>query len=297
MARHWITRDQVVYKMDKTNPPVVEVDPDDVVFFETHDARTGTIQTDVDLLDRSHPLGPNPATGPLFVRGAEPGDTLCIKIEKIDLADRGFLAVKAGQGLLAHLAERHCTRIATIKDGMVFFGEHIRFPIRPMVGVIGTAPAGKGIGNSFPGPHGGNMDNKYVTTSCQVYLPVYVTGALLALGDVHGTQGDGEITYVGLESGAQVKVKVGLIRDKTLSRPLIETPEYWVATGEHKDMVLAMRMAAEGMAHLLQQRLNISFEEAYMLISAAVDIQVCQCCDPGVFPVTTRAVVSKEILP
>ena len=297
MARHWITRDQVVYKMDRSNPPVKEIDAGDVVFFETHDARTGTIQTDVDLLDRPHTLGPNPATGPLFVRGAEPGDTLCVKIEKIDLADRGFLAVKAGQGLLAHLAYRYCTRIAKIKDGTVFFGEHIRFPIRPMVGVIGTAPAGKGIGNSFPGPHGGNMDNKYVTTSCQVYLPVYVTGALLALGDVHGTQGDGEITYVGLESGAQVKVEVGLIKNKTLSRPLIETPEYWVATGEHRDMVLAMRMAAEEMAHLLQRRLNISFEEAYMLISAAVDIQVCQCCDPGVFPVTTRAVVSKEILP
>ena len=297
MAKHWITRDKVVYRMDKTNPPVLEIDPGDVVTFETHDARTGTIQTNADLLDRPHPLGPNPATGPVFVRGAEPGDTLCIGIEEIDLADRGFIAAKAGLGLLAHLADRHATRVVTIEEGMVLFGEHIRFPIQPMVGVIGTAPAGKGIGNSFPGSHGGNMDNRYVTTSSHIYLPVYVPGALLALGDVHGTQGDGEITYVGLEVCAQVKVKVGLTKGKRLFRPLIETPECWVTTGDHKDMAQATRMAAEEMTILLQQRLNISFDEAYMLISAAVDVQICQCCDPGVFPVTTRAVISKEILP
>ena len=297
MAKHRITRDHLVYKMDKGNPPVMEVDPGDVVVFETYDARTGTIRTEADLLDRPHPLGTNPASGPVFVRGAEPGDTLCIEVEEIDLADRGYLAVKAGQGLLGHLADRHVTRFAEIEDGTVVFGKHIRFPARPMIGVIGTAPAGEGVGNSFPGPHGGNMDNKYVSTSSRVYLPVYVAGALLALGDVHGSQGDGELSYVGLEICAQVRVRVSLIKDKVLSRPLIETPESWVTTGEHLEMAQAARMAAEEMAQLIQQRLNLSFEEAYMLMSAAVDVQICQCCDPGIFPVTTRAVISKEILP
>ena len=297
MAKHRITRDHLVYEMDKGNPPVLEVDPGDAVVFETYDARTGTIRTEADLLDRPHPLGANPASGPVFVRGAEPGDTLCIEVEEIDLADRGYLAVKAGQGLLGHLADRHVTRFAEIEDGRVFFGKHIRFPARPMIGVIGTAPGGEGVGNSFPGPHGGNMDNKYVSTRSRVYLPVYVAGALLALGDVHGSQGDGELSYVGLEICAQVTVRVSLIKDKVLSRPLIETPESWVTTGEHLEMAQAARMAAEEMVQLIQQRLNFSFEEAYMLMSAAVDVQICQCCDPGKFPVTTRAVISKEILP
>lgn len=297
MAEHHIARDHVVYGMDKSNPPVTAVDPGDVVVFETYDARTGTIQSEADLLDRPHPLGSNPATGPVFVRGAGPGDTLCIEVEGIDLADRGYLAVKAGQGLLGHLADRHVTRVAEIEDGTVLFGKRIRFQARPMIGVIGTAPAGEGVGNSFPGPHGGNMDNKYVTTGSRIYLPVYVAGALLALGDVHGSQGDGELSYVGLEICAQVKVKVSLIKEKAIARPLIETPEFWVTTGEHKEMAQATRMAAEEMALLLQRRLDFSFEEAYMLMSAAVDVQICQCCDPGIFPVTTRAVISKEILP
>ena len=120
-----------------------------------------------------------------------------------------------------------------------------------------------------------------------------MTGALLALGDVHGSQGDGELSYVGLEICAQVKVRMSLIKDKAIARPLIETPEFWVTTGEHKEMAQATRMAAEEMAQLLQRRLNFSFEEAYMLMSAAVDMQICQCCDPGIFPVTTRAVISK----
>jgi amidase len=159
-----------------------------------------------------------------------------------------------------------------------------------MIGVIGTAPAGEGIATAFPGPHGGNMDNRYVTTGAKVHLPVAVPGALLALGDVHASMGDGEITMVGLEIAAEVTVRVELNRGASASRPWIETAAAWVTTGDALDPVEALRIAADGMASLLQQRLDLSFDDAYMLMSARCDVQVCQLCSPGTFPVTARAV-------
>jgi len=99
---HHVTRDHIVYSLDRTHPPVLDIESGDVVVLETYDARSGTVQRDEDLLEQPHPKGSNPATGPVRVRGAEPGDGLCVEIQQIELADSGFLAVKAGDGLLGH---------------------------------------------------------------------------------------------------------------------------------------------------------------------------------------------------
>jgi len=96
-------------------------------------------------------------------------------------------------------AESYATRIVSIEDDTVRFNDRISFPVRPMVGVIGTAPAGEGIETHYPGPHGGNMDNRYVTTGATVHLPVSVPGAMLGVGDVHASMGDGEISMIGLD--------------------------------------------------------------------------------------------------
>lgn len=296
MASHRLSRQQIVYALDRVSVPALQIDSGDTVVFETFDARTGTIQSDADLLDEPHPMGSNPATGPVYVRGAEPGDGLRVTIQAIDLADSGFLAVKKGQGLLAHRTDTYVTRIVPIVDSVVHFGD-LRFPARPMVGVIGTAPAGAGVSTSYAGTHGGNMDNRYVGIGSCVHLPVAVEGALLGLGDVHGAMGDGEITFIGLEICAEVTVVVELVKGAATRRPLVETTDHWVTTGDGEDLGAAARMAASEMVDLLQSRLGLSFEEAYMLMSAAVDVQICQCCEPGEFPVTTRAVVSRDLVP
>ena len=293
---HRITRDQTVFSLDREHAPVLEIDPGEGVIIETHDARSGTITSDADLLLRPHPLGSNPATGPIHVRGAEPGDALAVHIKSIDLAPSGFLAVKKGEGLLASRATEFATKIVPILDGVVHFG-NLRFPANPMVGVIGTTPAGAAILTSYAGPHGGNMDNKHIGAGATVYLPVSVPGAGLGVGDVHGAMGDGEITFIGLEIQAEVTVRVELCKGLGILRPLVETPESWVTTGDGDSLAAAARMAASEMADLLQARLQLCFEDAYMLMSAAVDVQICQSCEPGEFPVTTRAVVSKAILP
>ncbi len=293
---HRLCRDRIAYRFDKSLEPVLEIDPGDRVTFETFDARTGTIRSDEDLLDRPHPAGSNPATGPVLVRGARPGDGLCVEIESIELADAGFLAVKKGEGLLAERAGRYATRIVPVVDGVARFGD-LRFPVLPMVGVVGTAPAGEPVSTSFAGPHGGNMDNKHVGPGARVHLPVAVPGALLGLGDVHAAMGDGEITFIGLEICAEVTVRVQVARGAGTKRPLVETADHWITTGEGDSLAAAARLAAGEMVDLLQERLGLGFEDAYMLSSAVVDVQICQCCEPGAFPVTTRAVVSKEVVP
>ena len=296
-VNHRIGRDTVVYSMDKEHEPILAVDPGERVLFETFDARSGTINSDQDLLDKPHPLGSNPATGPILVRGAEPGDSLCVTVERIELAERGFLAVKAGEGLLGHMAPDHVTRMVEIRGQTAVFNDRIQFPTQPMIGVIGTAPAGDPVGTGSPGAHGGNMDNKLISEGAKVHLPVQVPGALLALGDVHGAMGDGEISFLGLEISAEVTVQVDLIKGTGLRRPRVETADSWVTTGDHEDLGQAARIAAEEMVALMQERGGMDFASAYMLMSGVVDVQICQCCDPGAFPVTTRAVISKGVLP
>ena len=285
-----ITRDHVTYSLDRAHPPVLEIESGETVRFETFDARTGSIRSDNDLLDRPHPLGTNPATGPVAVKDARPGDSLAVKIISIDLAAEGFLAIKKGIGLLGHRAGRSVTRMIPIRDGRVCFSERIRFAVRPMVGVIGTAPAEGGVPTGYPGPQGGNMDNNYVASGATVHLPVAVAGALLGIGDVHASMGDGEITMVGLEICGEVTVRVDLIKSVAVSRPWIETRDVWVTTGDALAPAEALRIAAEEMVELLQRKLEIGFDEAYMLMCARADVQICQICDPGNFPVTARAV-------
>ena len=284
-----LRRNQIVYSCDKNSPPGLEVGPGEIIRVETYDARTGSIRTNEDLLDQPSPGGGNPATGPILVAGAEPGCGLAVEILSIELADQGFLAVKANTGLLASHADRFVTRIVAIENGELVFDDHLRLPVRPMVGVIGTAPAGEGVPTTLPGPHGGNMDNRYIGAGATVYMPVQIPGGLLCLGDVHATMGDGEITMVGLEISALVTIRVDLVRDP-VSRPWIETPDRWVTTGDDMDPAGALRIAAAEMVRLLQRKLNVTFEEAYMLISAQGDVQICQICSPGSYPVTTRAV-------
>lgn len=287
------TRDQIRYRHDREFPPVFEIESGEEIVFETWDARTGTIRSNDDLLDHAHPDGANPATGPVFVNGAEPGDSLAVEILQIDLAESGFLAVKDGVGLLAHRTDGYATRIVPIEGDTVKFSDMIQFPVRPMVGVIGTAPAGSGIETLYPGPHGGNMDNRWVKPGAIVHLPVAVPGGLLAIGDVHASMGDGEITMIGLEICADVRVRVTLHRHLSISRPFIETANHWITTGDHLDPAEALRIAAEEMVDFLQANLDLDFDDAYMLMSARADIQVCQICDPGGLPVTARAVFPK----
>jgi len=288
-----ISRDHIVYALDKIYPPVAEIDPGSEVCFETWDARTGTITSERDLLDKPHPKGPNPATGPVSIHGAAPGDGLVVTILDISLANRGYTGTRPGRGVLGHMITEYRTKLFDILDGEVVFNERIRFPVRPMVGVIGTAPAGDGVATQHPGPHGGNMDHTDVRIGAQVHLPVFVPGALLFIGDVHASMGDGEISVTALEISGEVRVRVDLMKGEGIRRPWVEFPDRWITTGDGPGIADAIRMAAEEMAHFLMRRLGLSPDEAYMLLSMRGDVKVSQCADPTMLAATARVVMPR----
>lgn len=293
MQTHIITRDHIVYSFDREHSPVRKIDTGDKIRFETYDARTGTIRSEDNLLDRPHPIGANPATGPVFVRGAEPGDTLRVEILEVQLASQGYIAIKAGLGNLGHLAEKYVTRLVQIEDGIVHYDDRLRFPVRPMIGVIGTAPSGEAVPTLYPGPHGGNMDHNDVKVGSCVYLPVFVEGALFGVGDVHAAMGDAEVTMTGIEICAEVTVRVDLIKGESITRPWIETDASWITTGDAPKLADAITIACEEMANLLQRKLSVSFDDAYLLMSAIGDVRISQSCQPNQFPSTIRVVFPK----
>ncbi len=272
---------------------MASVDPGAEVCFETWDARTGTIQSEQDLFVRPHPKGPNPTTGPIAVRGAEPGDAVAVEILDITLDSRGFTGIRPKAGVLGHLIHDYRTKVFDIVDGEVVFNERIKFPVRPMIGVIGTAPASGSVGNLHPGPHGGNMDNNDVRVGAKVRLPVFVPGALLAIGDVHASMGDGEISVTALEICGEVRVRVDLEKGAGIVRPWIELPDSWITTGDGPGIADAIRVGCEEMAALLQRRLGLSIEDAYMLMSIRGDVKISQCCDPAMIAATARVVMPK----
>jgi len=262
-----ITRDHIVYSLDKTQPPVAAIDPGAELLFETWDARTGTIRSEQDLLDAPHPSGPNPATGPVFVRGAEPGTRLAVEILGITLAARGYTGTRPGRGVLGHMISEYRTKLFDIRGRPRRLQRPASLPRAADGRRDRTAPAGEGVATLHPGAHGGNMDHNSVRVGARVHVPVFVPGALLCIGDVHASMGDGEISVTALEIPGEVRVRVDLVKGEGIRRPWIELPDAWITTGEGPGIAEAVRMAAEEMARFLMRRLGLSADEAYMLLS------------------------------
>ena len=145
-----------------------------------------------------------------------------------------------------------------------------------MVGVIGVAPAGEEVHTFYPGAHGGNMDCNLIKENSKVYLPVSVPGALLSIGDVHASMGDGELTGGGIDIGAKVTVEVDLLKGRSWKRPWVETEEVWATCANAPDLAAAIKIATGDMATFLADKLNITREEAFILIGARGDIRVGQ---------------------
>jgi len=283
-----ISRKNKHYSFSPSHRPVLSIESGEAVIVETNDARSGTIRTSADLLREPHPEGANPVTGPIHVASAEPGDSLLVRVHQIAVEPNGFTAIKAAVGLMGQRAAEFATKIIPVQDGLVHFSDSIQFPAVPMIGTIGVAPESQEIPCLYPGAHGGNMDNKFVRAGCVLHLPVWVDGALLSMGDVHAAMGDGEVSMIGLETASEITATVELVKGERIDRPWIEYDGRWITTGDNPDPAVALKMACAEMIGLLMRRLGISFNDAYMLASVRADLAICQCCDPGRFPVTTR---------
>jgi len=275
-----LTRNHSIFAMDKQNQPVLYVDSGERIIVETEDGFNHQIVESDDVVDDNFDHSRVcPATGPIFINGCQPGNTLKVTIHKIEVESRGVVEVCPGWGTLGNKVEKAETKFVSISEGWAKFGKYL-LPLHPMVGVIGVAPAGEAVLCSIPGPHGGNLDTVNIAEGAEIYLPVFVSGAKLALGDVHAIMGDGEICGTGVEIRAEVEMKVEICENWQLSNPVVKTKESYFFLSSGKTVEEAIQIAAEESVKFIQERNNISWTEAYMMASIATDLLFSQVVNP-----------------
>ncbi len=277
---HIIDRDKYNFLFSESIKPVLMAGAGDEIIFQTRDAHNGTVPDGADVVFPDVELKDcNPVTGPVYIKNARPGDILIVEVKEIILNPRGFVPSGKEIGIIHGLATGNLARNLKVENGLIDFSEEIKIPIRPMIGTIGVAPAGEEIFSSHIGVHGGNMDNNDVKEGSKIYFPVFVEGALLSMGDVHASMGDGELTSGGVDICSEVLVQIDLIKDKKINRPVIETGSSIIVTSNAVDFYEANKLATLEMINLLMGLLEINKIEAYWLISICGDLKISQAFD------------------
>lgn len=272
---------QTVYAMWGKNRPGWKVKSGSELTFVTRDCFDNQLLEEDARLEGLDWDAINPATGPVWIEGALPGDVLKVTIREIRVAELGTMAAIPGNGVLGELVKENALKHIRVRDGIAEFSPGIRIPCSPMIGVIGVAPAGEeAIPCGEPGSHGGNMDNTRIGAGTVLYLPVFQEGALLAMGDVHACMGDGEIMVTGLEIPAEVDVQVEVLKGVSIRNPMLETEEACYTIASDEDLEKAVFSAVYDMTQVVMRQLNMSLEEAGMLLSAMGNLQFCQVVDP-----------------
>ncbi len=275
-----ITTDKVVFDFCKDNKPAAVIEAPTTIEVATKDCFSNQLREPGDTLDALDWDDTNPATGPIYIKGAEPGDTLKVYIDKIDVDAKGTVCAIEGEGTVGHKVFGSHSKIVSVRNGFAEFSSDIKIPIKPMIGVIGVAPADGSINSGTPGPHGGNMDNIMVCEGAVLYFPVAVEGALLALGDVHAVMGDGEVGVTGLEIPADVTLTVEVIKGKAPEYPILENDEIFSVIVSKETVDEAADVAAELMVDFLASRIDLPTEEIVMLMSLVGNVEICQIVDP-----------------
>ena len=269
-----------IHIMSRENAPAAYAKSGDTVRFETLDCFGCQIKDEHQLLEKLDWSNINPATGPLFIEGAMPGDVLKVEILEIELDDHGVMIDGPAHGVTGRAVAEETTKIFPVKDGAVYFNEKLSFPTDPMIGVIGTAPDGDGVDTGTPGAHGGNMDCTRIGAGATLYLPVNVEGALLAMGDLHARMGDGEVEVCGVEIAGAVTVKVSVVKNCGLPTPFLVDSQIAAAIYSAKTLDDASVGATMAMHGFLVKELGMNGHEAGMLLSIAGDLRICQIVDP-----------------
>ena len=287
-------------KWDNKLPPVIRVNPGDIVRIETNDTLGGQINPgstgeDMAKVDTSviHPI-----TGPIFINGANPGDTLVVEILKIDTADWGYTAIVPGQGFLPEDFGKPAITIWKISEDRSFIHSDslpgVNVSLKPFCGIMGVAPKAAGVFPTLPpGYHGGNIDIKYLTEGSTLYLPIFNEGALFSVGDVHMAQGDGEVCISAAETDATVTLRFGLRQGQLFDEPYFETPTHFSTTGFATNLDEACKKALRNLIRCFEVEKKMKKESAYILASVAADLKVFEVVNaPNVL---AGAMISKAI--
>ena len=226
-------------------------------------------------------------TGPIYIEGADSGDVLEVRIQSITLpidygynGCRGFIPELCGPpetrvSTLIHLDRQRMT--AEVAPGVVV-------PLRPFFGSMGVAPApalGR-VSSNPPSRHAGNLDNKELVAGTTLYIPVFVKGALLEVGDGHAAQGDGEVDQTAIETNLHGRLQLVVRKDMKLDWPRVETPTHWITMGTDTSLVVATRTAVREMVKLLQEKKGLTEVQAYQAASMAADLRITELVDGNV---------------
>jgi acetamidase/formamidase len=268
------------YGYDAFLEPLHDVEPGATLIVGTLDARAGALSRHRpgELFELPPPPeAGNPLTGPIRVRGACPGDALVVSVESIEPLPQGWVGGHAGRNCLPPgRVPESLGRMCHVEEGTVRFSEAIAFPIRPMIGCIGTAPGTPVPPSGAVGSFGGNLDHPPIGRGARVFLPVHVEGAMLYLGDVHAAQGDGELSAVAVEASSEVTLTVSLESSRRLTWPWIETADRLMVATAAADFAEARREAVEAMLRAVERCLGLQPAEGLALISAVGDLRIGQ---------------------
>lgn len=231
--------------------------------------------------DRRGPGG-HILTGPIYVRGAQPGDVLEVKILSITPAIdygyngcRGFLPENCVKGRPVKIIP------LDLKKMTARFAPGITIPLRPFFGSMGVAPppAEGRVSSNPPGRHAGNLDNRELVAGSILYIPVFVPGALFEVGDGHVAQGDGEVDQTAIETSLRGRLQLIVRKDMKLKWPRAETPTDYISMATDPDLTVAAKEAIQEMVDFLVRDKGLEREEAYQLVSVAGNVAVTQLVD------------------
>lgn len=281
-----------VYEFSEDNKPVKSIKAGDTVSFKTLDCFSNQVRSEEQLITSIDFSKVNPATGPIFVEGAEEGDVLVADILEIKVEDVGYISTLPETGPLFEAVDGLRTKKIEVKDGNIIFN-NVKIPANPMIGVMGVAPKKEKVPCGLPGSHGGNMDCNKIVEKAKVYFPVNVPGALFQLGDLHASMGDGEICGSGVEIPGEVTVKLDLIKDFELKWPIVETDDMWYAIASDDEFEVALKYASKQIQSLVCKAYGWDKTDTYLYMSAVGSFEICQGCKPSGFPAVVRFGVPK----
>jgi amidase len=279
--QHFLSRDQVIWSFGPDLQPVLEVEPGDTVTFQTNDCFTGQIRSEQDLVTEIDLSRINSATGPVAVRGAEPGDSLVAEILDVRPIEWGVATLIPGFGQLIDRVQAPVTRLFDVRDGEIRMNDRVRFPAKPMVGVVGVATGGDELSNGLAGQHGGNLDDHFHGKGAKIYFPVRRPGGLFAVGDMHASMGDGEICFTGVEIAGEVDIRFEVLKGKQATWPVTELADRWLPHATAYEYDDALKLVSEEAARLLVDEHGFTVEDAFIFLSVACDAGVAQACKPA----------------
>ncbi len=299
MATHTVPEDQVHYLWDEGNQPTLRIASGDEVHVRTREVSDGQItpESTAEVLgsldmDRLYPL-----VGPIYVEGAQPGDTLAVEMVSIETQGWGWTAILPGLGLLPDDFPDPYLRIFDLSGDVTPLDDVARIPVEPFFGTMGVCPAGASAQPVMPpGTFGGNMDTRQLVQGSTLYLPVQVEGALFSTGDAHGAQGDGEVCVTGIEAPMTGTFRFTLEKGRSIPAPHWSSPGaltprvdaggFYATTGVGPDLYVASQDALRAMIDHLVSTRPLSREDAYVLASLCVDLKISEIVDAGEYIVS-----------